>query len=452
MSYWTNRLFPHQREAVDKLARLKVGALFMEMGTGKTLTALHIFDKKIQKNKVDKLIWFCPVSAKHDINQQIKEQQSRYSCVEVLPQIKPVQADIYIIGTESISHSDSTYLLADEMVNERTMIVVDESHMIKNYKSKRTIRIMRFGRKCACRYVMTGTPMGLGIEDLYSQIRFLSPKIFDYSSYREFEQNHILYRKNQFPKRVYKRINEDYLLGSLEPYAFRVKKEECIKIKAKCFYTRRVDLSTRERLQYDEIKYDVLTSPIMETAPGFGIFKLFSKLHQFTCTKVQDKQQVLNRIVEELGEDKCIIWCSYLKEVEAIKNLLPNSVKLTGEVKDKAGAIDDFKNKKQFLIATFGCGSTGLNLAFCNNAIFYSNRFDALVRQQAEDRIHRIGQENQVKIFDVAVANTIDYVIFKCIKNKRQLIDLFDKDLIALKRAKNQKERKNILKKIGDKL
>ena len=37
-----NILFPYQQKAVDKLSALKVGALFMEQGTGKTITALEL--------------------------------------------------------------------------------------------------------------------------------------------------------------------------------------------------------------------------------------------------------------------------------------------------------------------------------------------------------------------------------------------------------------------------
>ena len=37
-----NELLPHQKEAVEKLIGIKVGALFMEQGTGKTITALEI--------------------------------------------------------------------------------------------------------------------------------------------------------------------------------------------------------------------------------------------------------------------------------------------------------------------------------------------------------------------------------------------------------------------------
>ena len=47
-----------QQEAIEKLSKLKVGALFMEMGTGKTKVALDLINSK--KNKVDYVLWICP--------------------------------------------------------------------------------------------------------------------------------------------------------------------------------------------------------------------------------------------------------------------------------------------------------------------------------------------------------------------------------------------------------
>lgn len=454
MSCWTNKLYPHQQEAINKIAPNKVGALFMDMGTGKTLTALHIFHHKLKNKRVSKLVWFCPVSAKHDIYNQILEQQNFYTCYQFNQQTNehPPNADIYIVGTESISQSDRTYLLVNELIDKDTMLIVDESHYIKNHKSKRTKRIIRFGNRCPFKLILTGTPMGLGVEDLFSQIGFLSNKIFGYHSWREFESNHIIYRDNEFPKRVYKRLNEDYLIKSMDPYVFQVKKSECLKLKPKCKYQEKSELTQKERIKYIEIKHEVLYSDLMANNPTFGIFKLFANLHKYTCTQVSSKQPLLTGILKNIGVEKCIIWCSYLCEVDSLLSLLSNATELTGRVKDKEGALLEFETSTQFLIATYGSGSTGLNLTFCHNAIFYSNKFDALVRQQSEDRIYRIGQTHQVKIFDLIVDNTIDDIIYRCVENKKQLIAEFTNDLKALNNAKGKKEKEKILAEIDKKL
>jgi superfamily II DNA or RNA helicase len=56
------KLMAHQEAAVAKLNGLRVGGLFMEMGTGKSLTLLELCYQR--KHKIDKVVYFCPVNLK----------------------------------------------------------------------------------------------------------------------------------------------------------------------------------------------------------------------------------------------------------------------------------------------------------------------------------------------------------------------------------------------------
>jgi len=50
------KMWKHQQEAFDKLVKLKVGALFMEMGTGKTLVSIMLADYRLSVGKIDKVV------------------------------------------------------------------------------------------------------------------------------------------------------------------------------------------------------------------------------------------------------------------------------------------------------------------------------------------------------------------------------------------------------------
>ena len=60
-------LLPYQRDAYNKLIRLKVGALYMEMGLGKTRTALEIIQHRLEAGKLNKVLWLCPCSVKDNL-------------------------------------------------------------------------------------------------------------------------------------------------------------------------------------------------------------------------------------------------------------------------------------------------------------------------------------------------------------------------------------------------
>lgn len=89
-----NELLPHQLEAVEKLRNLKVGALFMEQGTGKSITALELCRLRLETGKVEKIIWLCPCSAKENLKNEILFQADD----AMLP-------NIVICGIESLSLS-----------------------------------------------------------------------------------------------------------------------------------------------------------------------------------------------------------------------------------------------------------------------------------------------------------------------------------------------------------
>ena len=122
-----------QVRAVNKLRRLKVGALFMEMGTGKTKVALDLMADR--QKKVEMNVWVCPCSLKATIEEERKKWHPELS--------------LTVVGVESIGASDRIFLnLLNEMAphNNKVFLVVDESLKIKNIKAKRTKRLLLVSR------------------------------------------------------------------------------------------------------------------------------------------------------------------------------------------------------------------------------------------------------------------------------------------------------------------
>ena len=77
------------------------------------------------------------------------------------------------------------------------------------------------------------------------------------------------------------------------------------------------------------------------------------------------------------------------------------------------------------LVITIQTGGTGLTLNEANTTIFYSNLWSSTDRLQAEDRNHRIGQEQKVTYHDVLVRGRIDSRIMKALKEKQNMADQF---------------------------
>lgn len=445
------KLYEYQSKAVDKLLKLKVGALYMEQGTGKTRTALEIIKNKTDKGKVEVVLWLCPCSVKNNLKEDVIKHTGQ----------KPSENNIIIRGIESLSSSDRLYLQLLELVkNYKVYLIVDESNLVKNKLAIRTERIINLSAFCKYKLILNGTPISKNEADLFAQWYILDWRILGYQSFYSFAANHLEYKTVKLPSgrvittdQIIRVLNVDYLTEKIAPYMYQIKKDEVLKdLKPKKYHMRYFCLDDLQEDEYYETKELFLFNVVDWRSET--IFKLFSALQHITSGKrilsAPEKRmrtenmytwennpriQCLKRVIEEIGNDKCIIFAKYQDEIKDIKFLLDSMnktfVEFTGEIRPKQRQQNriEFKNHVQFMLANKQCGAYGLNLQFCHNIIFYSNDFDLATRLQAEDRVHRIGQEKTVNIYDICCEYTIDVFIANCLQNKSNLLDSFKKQI-----------------------
>lgn len=451
------RLYEYQSKAVDKLSKLKVGALYMEQGTGKTRTALEIIKNKMSKGKVEVVLWLCPCSVKNNLKEDIIKHTGEL----------PTENNIIIRGIESLSSSDKLYLQLSELVkNYKVYLIVDESNLVKNKMAIRTERIISISSFCKYKMILNGTPISKNEADLFAQWYILDWRILGYKSFYSFAANHLEYKTVKLPSgreittdQIIRVLNVDYLTEKIAPYMYQIKKDEVLKeLKPKQYHMRYFFLDDLQEEEYYETKELFLFNVVDWRSET--IFKLFSALQHITSGKrvlsAPEKRmrtenmytwennpriQCLKRTLEDIGEDKCIIFAKYQDEINDIALLLQSEnksyIEFTGKISQKKRQEnrEKFKNDVQFMLANKQCGAYGLNLQFCHNIIFYSNDFDLATRLQAEDRVHRIGQEKTVNIYDICCEYTIDVFIANCLQNKSSLLDSFKKQISIWKEA-----------------
>src|SRR5699024_10144628 len=87
-----------------------------------------------------------------------------------------------------------------------------------------------------------------------------------------------------------------------------------------------------------------------------------------------------------------------------------------------------FKEKAQVLIATEAAGE-GINLQFCNRLINYDLPWNPMRVEQRIGRIHRYGQEKDVKVYNFAIRETIEEHIMTLLYEKINLFEQVIGDL-----------------------
>lgn len=409
------KLYAHQQEAIDKLSKVKVGALFMDMGTGKTLTALKLFDIRRQKGKVDRLIFLCPISSKKNLMDEVaKHTDYVYG------------KDYLIYGIDSISQSDRIYLELLQTVNNRDMLVLDESTYIKNPHAIRTKRALAISEQTQYKLIMTGTPITKFVKDLWGQITFLSPLIFNYQSYYQFAANHLIFDKER--GYIVSDANVDYLTQKLSPYVYEKGIEEIKDMPDQVFLSTVYQMSKKRQALYDYTLNKILGEIFLQDASDTIIYQLFTEL-QKVVSYDPERIEILEYVLDKLNpEQQAIIWFKYKMERNLIIDFLRKRGSTYSIFDGEHKQEEEFKSKKtQFLVANIQTGSHAQNFQNCHYAIFYSNSFDYATRLQAERRIWRTGQPHKCIYYDIISNAGIEDLIISSLSKKEDLLRNFQK-------------------------
>lgn len=363
----------NQKEAFNKFKKLKVGALFMKMGTGKTKVAIELIDY----NKCDLLVYIAPFSTLKNIENEFIKWD--------------LKTPYKLIGYETISSSDRQYLeLLNQLENKKVFIVADESIFIKNEETKRFKRLCELRNKCEYALILNGTPLTKNEWDLYNQMEFLSPLIlkmnreqflntfFKKITYRKKGQ-----RENTFYK--FSKVNAEFLYKMIEPYIFKCE----------------LDFSKDEISDYHYVIYEnddyyiekeKRLNEYIEKGTSNVIINMLTSLNIIASN--YDKKN--DEVIKYIKDKQVIVFCNYLDEIYYISSKLDCYV-ITGNIKNRNEIIEKFKNDNKPLLMTYGVGSYSLNLQFCNEIVYSSINFDYAKLEQSKYRIKRLNQDKNIK-------------------------------------------------------
>ena len=459
-------LFSYQQRGVDKLIPARVSGLFMEMGTGKKRTMIEF--ARLRLGRYDRVVWFCPVSLKETIEREIlkhtdltPQQVYRFDDKTTAARIGR-DALFCIVGTESMGSSNRVAVTVNDIITDRTMVVVDESDFIKGHAARRTQRITLMSERAKYRHVLTGTPISQGVVDLFAQMKFLSPTILGYRSFYSFANNHLEYSE-KFPGMIVRSHHTQLLADKMQPYVYQVTKAECMDLPAKLYDKRYYSMTPEQRAWYDETKAEILAERTGdEWDDQFIIFRLFTAVQQIvsgfynqrdekgemvTHTFPHERLNILQSVINGISEDaKIIVWCKYLFSVHAIVKMLAEQygaervAQFHGELDEDArnAEVARFRKDARFLVATASSGGRGLTLNEAEYAIFYENSFKYAHRQQAEDRQHRIGQTKAPTYIDIVCGHSVDERIQGALASKQNVADAFRKQVEKVKDDKGK--------------
>lgn len=386
----------HQSEAKRHLEEWKVGALFMEAGTGKTKVAVDI----VNASPCDFVLWIGPLQTIRTGN--VTNEVARQGGFNM---------PCSFVGIESIGGSDRIYLntVEDLKSYEKPFVVVDESLKIKNAEAKRTKRLLEIGKIVEYKLILNGTPLSRNLLDLWSQMEFLSPLILN-MSLAQFKNTFCEWTRVTKSNgwRTYSKEyvtgyeNVDYLYSLIRHYVFKADLKLGISqhYRSKAYY---IDEDSME--EYARIKEIFLEDEMLEWRNNNIFLEMTQKMqHAYCCTgdKIDQVKSILAE--EEVDPSKTIIFCKFIKSRELCERLFP-----------------------ECLVLSYQKDSLGLNLQEYNVTIYFDKVWDFALRTQSTRRTFRTGQERDCLYYDLTGDVGLERLIDRNIGKKVTMSEYFKK-------------------------
>lgn len=416
----------HQLEAIKKMSSAKL-ANFDDQGLGKTKQCYDTIAQYFSKKEIDLAIIVAKASLRDNFSNEVKNDAFQLR-VNVIAGSKRDRLDSYrhlahhvlIISYETLI-SDVVSLSSLCKIN-RVLIAFDESHYLKNIKSKRAQAAIDVASHCKKSLIFSGTPAPNGIEDLFPQLKILGFEVGD--TIDDFK------KRFQNPEALKEFIGDKFI---------RRKKEELksLNLPKKKVHIHTVPLSKKEILAYENLKIGALES--LKTNRPLNLSNVLSKLsylHQFTSnpellgtdipgSKYLKLQELLKKYLAT-GK-KVIVWTTYRHNVQKIASdfsfadpvILIGGLKRDQRKKNALRFQDD--PNCQLMIATPACAREGFTLTSAHVAIYLDRSFSYLDWAQSQDRIHRISQKKECHIICLQASNTLDEKIDEILDLKGDL-------------------------------
>ncbi|MGT8903345.1 DEAD/DEAH box helicase [Bacillus safensis] len=433
----------HQLEVARRVVEEMNGKAILadEVGLGKTVEAGLIIKEYMIRGLAKKILILVPASL---VSQWVQELRTKFY-IDAVEQKKSYvweQCDVVVSSIDTAKrqpHRDTILSIAYDMV------IIDEAHKLKNNKTKNYEFVRNLNKKFCL--LLTATPIQNRIGEIFNLVSLLKPghlgnehqfkdifakkdlQLEDHDRLKQLVNKVMIRNRRQdtgieWTKRHVKTISIDFSPTEQALY------DEICKLKENPSYTKhmfsimtleRECCSSREAVYMTIKKMQEEEKHILESS---AITQIMEKINQ---VEQNSKALEVVKLIQQLNE-KVIIFTEYRATQIYLQWFLQqngiSSVPFRGGFKrgKKDWMKDLFRERAQVLIAT-EAGGEGINLQFCNQIINYDLPWNPMRLEQRIGRIHRLGQERDVHIYNMSTNGTVEEHILKLLYEKIQLFE-----------------------------
>ncbi|MFS2213292.1 DEAD/DEAH box helicase [Telluria sp. Tellsp104] len=418
------------------------GILADDMGLGKTVqTIAHILTEKEAGRLTNPALVIAPTS----LMTNWMEEAARFAPdLKVLLLQGKERMDLFdqIDGADIVLTTYALLPRDEEKLREHEyhLVILDESHYIKNTRSKAAQTAGSLNARH--RLCLSGTPLENHLGELWSQFHFLLPGLLGDEKTFNTQFRHPIERQDDPVRRM-------LLNRRIKPFLLRRTKDHVAKeLPEKTEMIRRIEITGPQRDLYETVRL-AMDKKVRDEIDRKGvarsqivILEALLKLRQVCCdprlvkampgkkntAAVSAKLTDLMQMVDDLlGEGRKILVFSQftsmlgLIEEELDARKIPYAI-LTGETRDRSAQVAAFQQGAvPIFLISLKAGGVGLNLTAADTVIHYDPWWNPAAENQATDRAWRIGQDKPVFVYKLIAKGTLEEKIQLLQQKKSEL-------------------------------
>jgi SNF2 family DNA or RNA helicase len=465
--------FWYQEETARKVLKTFRGRALLsdEVGLGKTIEASMVLKEYIQRGMAKSALILTPTPLVSQWKEELKSKFDLDFSSTDDPGFRKngpaLWSRPFILASINIAKSKRNF----ETVTGREydMVIVDEAHHLKN-RNTLNWKLVN-GLKKRFLLLLTATPVENNLMELYNLITLLKPgQLKTASAFREE------FMTKGDPTSPQNRARLKELLGQVMIRNTRALAK--INIPPRFAETVRIDPNSSEKELYEKIcrvavdinqsngggnkmllKNLLATAGSSPRALELTIDRMLAKKRlesnyrkEFHAIRklaglIGDtrKNKIMLKLIRS-ATGKKIIFVNYLGTLEQISSFFTKEnishAVFCGQMSnyEKDEQIQNFKETKDLLVTT-EIGGEGRNLQFCHQMINYDLPWNPMRIEQRIGRIHRIGQQNEVRIYNLCAAGSIEDYILDILDRKINMFEMVIGEIdMVLGRIKGEKD------------
>ena len=418
-------LHPFQRAGVRYALDRRRTFIADEQGLGKTVQALAA----LEVDQAFPAVVICPASVKLNWERETRKWLPERSVAVLEGRDDRAWSEDVELAEIVVLNYDILEAHLDKLIGRQPLAVVfDESHYVKNPQAQRTKAALELAGALppdALRLALTGTPILNRPEELVAQLRALG-------RLREFGSGARLTRRFRSAG------SDDRLHWNLRArcYVRRTKRQVLPQLPAKRHDTVPILLS-------NEHEYRLAEQDVIAWLQGLPLdlgtidARVAAALRAEQLVRLNNLRQLaaggklptaLAWISDFLASgEPLVVFAEHVAIQKALIERFPESVHILGADSSTArqAAVDAFQAEDgpQLIVCSLKAASQGITLTRASNVAFMELDWTPARHDQAEDRLHRIGQESAVTAWYLLAPDTIDETMAELLERKRSVIN-----------------------------